>query len=244
MQQIAKGCLVMTPTEEAFLADIVEKPDDMTPRLIYADWLEEQGQPRAEFIRVQMKLAAFDWDKCGGDFCGHIEKNGSTRHVDCMGAKLRRRERELLFARGCCAGFEWAGPAYRYIGELEQWPNSFRRGFVEVVRLSAADWLEHHGTLRKVCPIREVELTTLEDIHLQFWPEDSRDDRLRVSSKDWQVETRIRREQRPNTRIDAFRVCWPDVTFREIELRQSAMERLGHQIAQEQEERLIRAILN
>jgi uncharacterized protein (TIGR02996 family) len=31
--------------EQGFLADIGERPDDGTPRLVYADWLEEQGRP-------------------------------------------------------------------------------------------------------------------------------------------------------------------------------------------------------
>src|SRR5262249_59933734 len=40
--------------DEAFLQAIRDEPDSDTPRLIYADWLEEHGQPaRAEFIRAQ-----------------------------------------------------------------------------------------------------------------------------------------------------------------------------------------------
>src|SRR5262245_17894644 len=43
---------------QAFLPDIIANPDDDAPRLIYADWLEENGEPeRAEFIRVQCELA-------------------------------------------------------------------------------------------------------------------------------------------------------------------------------------------
>lgn len=42
-----------------FWQDIIANPDDDAPRLIYADWLEEQGQlHRAEFIRTQCHLAA------------------------------------------------------------------------------------------------------------------------------------------------------------------------------------------
>ena len=41
----------MTP-DDAFLAAIIESPDDDGPRLVYADWLEENGHPeRAEFLR-------------------------------------------------------------------------------------------------------------------------------------------------------------------------------------------------
>jgi uncharacterized protein (TIGR02996 family) len=57
----------------ALLAAIRAAPDDDAPRLIYADWLDEHGQPeRAEFIRVQCELAR--------------RKNRA----------LRRREAELL----------------------------------------------------------------------------------------------------------------------------------------------------
>jgi uncharacterized protein (TIGR02996 family) len=39
------------------LRAILEAPAEDTPRLVYADWLDENGQPeRAEFIRVQCEL--------------------------------------------------------------------------------------------------------------------------------------------------------------------------------------------
>jgi uncharacterized protein (TIGR02996 family) len=44
--------------EAAFLAAIIANPDDDTPRLVYADWLDENGDPdRAEFIRLQIDSA-------------------------------------------------------------------------------------------------------------------------------------------------------------------------------------------
>jgi uncharacterized protein (TIGR02996 family) len=46
--------------EEGLLQEICTNPDDVAPRLVYADWLEERGDPpslvRAEFIRVQVEL--------------------------------------------------------------------------------------------------------------------------------------------------------------------------------------------
>jgi uncharacterized protein (TIGR02996 family) len=45
----------------AFLAEIRERPGDDVPRLIYADWLEEQGgrenEARAAFVRFEAELA-------------------------------------------------------------------------------------------------------------------------------------------------------------------------------------------
>jgi uncharacterized protein (TIGR02996 family) len=47
------------PGHEPFLARIAAAPDADGPRLVFADWLEEQGDsPRALFIRVQCALAA------------------------------------------------------------------------------------------------------------------------------------------------------------------------------------------
>jgi uncharacterized protein (TIGR02996 family) len=40
-----------------FLRAILDDYESDVPRLIYADWLEERGDPRAEFIRVQCELA-------------------------------------------------------------------------------------------------------------------------------------------------------------------------------------------
>jgi uncharacterized protein (TIGR02996 family) len=45
--------------DDAFLQAILESPDDDTPRLVYADYLDEHGETdRAEFIRVQVALAS------------------------------------------------------------------------------------------------------------------------------------------------------------------------------------------
>ena len=69
---------------EAFLQAVCDHPDDDTPRLVYADWLEEHGQPeRAELVRVQVA----------------IERDGP-------GAPLLARERDLLARRAA----EWLGP--------------------------------------------------------------------------------------------------------------------------------------
>ena len=49
-----------TATDTAFLRTILADPDDDAPRLIYADWLDENGDSdRAEFIRLQVRLASY-----------------------------------------------------------------------------------------------------------------------------------------------------------------------------------------
>src|SRR4051812_32708846 len=93
---------------DAFLQAILDDPDDDVPRLVYADWLDDQGEhDRAEFIRTQLELARLPED---GD----------------RTAELRAREETLLeFNRA-----NWAAPLepYAYV-------KAFRRGFPEAVSL-------------------------------------------------------------------------------------------------------------
>lgn len=45
-------------TEDAFVRNILDNPDDDVPRLVFSDWLEENGRcSHAELIRVQCELA-------------------------------------------------------------------------------------------------------------------------------------------------------------------------------------------
>jgi uncharacterized protein (TIGR02996 family) len=50
------------PDADAFLRAILDNLDDATPRLVFADWLEETDEPAnvawARYIRVQAELAA------------------------------------------------------------------------------------------------------------------------------------------------------------------------------------------
>ena len=50
--------------DDSFLRAIGAAPADDAPRLVYADWLDDHGQPeRAEFIRVQCELACRQGDR-------------------------------------------------------------------------------------------------------------------------------------------------------------------------------------
>ncbi len=104
----------MANEPEAFMSAIIETPEDDTPRLIYADWLEEHGQPeRAEFIRVQCELAT-------------IAQNDPRR------PELEGREQELFAAHGA----EWmAGIPYVQLRSPENDPLTtehvlVQRGFI------------------------------------------------------------------------------------------------------------------
>ncbi len=54
-----KGPVRDEPESHALMRGILAEPDDDTPRLVYADWLEENGQPeRGQHIRLQCRAAA------------------------------------------------------------------------------------------------------------------------------------------------------------------------------------------
>lgn len=54
----------MLSDRDALLAAIRANPDEDTPRLVFADWLEESGDHhRAEFVRVQCELARLAADR-------------------------------------------------------------------------------------------------------------------------------------------------------------------------------------
>jgi uncharacterized protein (TIGR02996 family) len=42
--------------EDRFIQAILADPDDASIRLVYADWLEERGDPRGEFLRLEAAL--------------------------------------------------------------------------------------------------------------------------------------------------------------------------------------------
>jgi uncharacterized protein (TIGR02996 family) len=116
--------------EEAFLQDILDHPEDEVSRRIFADWLQEQDDPRGEFILAQCELAAM------------------PRH-DPRWPDLADRERELREAHGKT----WAGPLADLVTSYE-----FRRGFVERVTLPAGTFRAKGRRLFELAPVRDVRL--------------------------------------------------------------------------------------
>ena len=157
---------------DALLAAIYHNPHDDTPRLVYADWLEENGdEARAEFIRVQCRIAALERD-CSCVAC--VRKRGGGQHhngpcavdrerEDLPGGRsrqslLRYRERNLCsghWDRWCPAAAPPPACSYGCVGpdvtvygrRAGDVTLSFRRGFVAGVECRAEWWLAHHENL-------------------------------------------------------------------------------------------------
>lgn len=114
----------------AFLDAILAEPDDIASRLIFADWLEERGDPRGEFIRIQCALSG-----------NHLD--------DLQRVRFTIRQQELLAQHEA----EWAAP---FQGAAGGW--TFRRGFIEEVVFDAEAFLEKAPGLFQTAPIRHLTL--------------------------------------------------------------------------------------
>jgi uncharacterized protein (TIGR02996 family) len=117
---------------KGFLDDIVANIDDDTPRLVYADWLVENGQDdRAEFIRVQVERARRPaWDAAQ--------------------VRLRLREQELVKRHG----EEWLAELPAIDGATWE---GFRRGIVAEVSFASFEAMRAKAhACRAVAPVEAV----------------------------------------------------------------------------------------
>jgi uncharacterized protein (TIGR02996 family) len=141
-------------TGQDFLRAIIADPADDVVRLVYADWLAENGEEDyASFIRVQCELA-----RLGPTKCVHAEQPITSYCTGCADHwPLRRRERELIDAHGYgwCDGL--LGTGWKTRGYNKDSPRvrvsygnyprdtgtldfTFRRGFVAKITCTLADW--------------------------------------------------------------------------------------------------------
>jgi uncharacterized protein (TIGR02996 family) len=125
----------MQTEAEAFLQRIRAYPDDDTHRLIFADWLDEERDPRGQFIRVQLALA-------------ELPDSAPER------SPLIVAERELLAAHREVWEAPFRGLATGCV---------FRRGFVDEVKVEARQFLRSARELFTAAPIRHVHLLDVSD---------------------------------------------------------------------------------
>jgi uncharacterized protein (TIGR02996 family) len=115
-----------------------EAPDDDAPRLVLADWFEENGDAeRGELIRVQCRMAKMPY-------------HPSEWY------RLRDREKELLDANR----ERWLTPfprvSDRGVKDEGRW--QFTRGFVDFVTLSARSFLAHGEAVFRLAPVRRLRV--------------------------------------------------------------------------------------
>ncbi len=116
-------------TERDLYQAVLDAPDDDAPRLIFADWLEENGQvDRAEFIRTQIEMEQY-------------------HELTPEWIRLFRRSEKLL-----------KGNVRKWSPKLPGWMRSpvFRRGFIEGVALTPTRFLEQGKECFDLCPLRWI----------------------------------------------------------------------------------------
>jgi uncharacterized protein (TIGR02996 family) len=111
---------------DALLRAVCEQPDDDTPRLVYADWLDEHAagdadRARAEFIRLEI------------EYQSSVYEYGHPRL-----AEIAPRLEELVKPHWR----EWTAPLLaiprvKWWGELA-WPGGYDRGFIDHVEFPSA----------------------------------------------------------------------------------------------------------
>jgi uncharacterized protein (TIGR02996 family) len=112
-------------TDADFLKAVIAAPDDDTPRLAFADWLDDRGDAgRAEFIRFQIREAV------GG---------------------LTWQERDRMFAMLREHGEAWKVP-------FLPGAQTFDRGFVGGLSLSAEEYVRHAETIHASLPLTRLRL--------------------------------------------------------------------------------------
>lgn len=124
---------------EAFLTAIRDQPDDDSVRLIFADWLEERGDPRGAFVRGQVQAA-------------QLPPN------DPLAVELREQETVLLVRHG----HDWFGLLPRCTSHVR-----FVRGLLHV-NAEAPTLCENLASLGPVLPwIERLHLSFTESRHLK-----------------------------------------------------------------------------
>lgn len=132
--------------EHRLFQALMDDPDNIELRMVIADWYQEQGDPRGEFIQVQIAL-------------DRLPRDHSWR------PEMKVRERDLLTEHRK----EWDAPLYRQInatpfkgqvrsrrGLIRGW--EYRRGFVEHLGGDAASVMDSIDTFLGLGPLCSLRL--------------------------------------------------------------------------------------
>jgi uncharacterized protein (TIGR02996 family) len=136
-----------TDEERPFVEAVCAAPADLAPRLVFADWLDEQGDPRAEFLRdsiaVEQAIRRLGW---GFPFANWRSALPYVSDDAGIGDALDRLGKVPLPAHGeLPEALRRSIVRHRYAG-----------GFVENVGLSSRKLFDEGDSLRRIIPLRGV----------------------------------------------------------------------------------------
>lgn len=135
-------------TRDGLLAAVVSAPHDDAPRWVYSDFLLERGDPRGELIAVQLTLVGIGEDD--------PRREALVVRQDELLAKHKKKWTGDFKGTRIEYGVE-DGPQWVRASSPMRW--SFARGFVDTVRMAAADFIRNADELLRREPVRRVHLT-------------------------------------------------------------------------------------
>lgn len=121
----------MSPSaeESPLFQEILANPADRELRLVFADWLEDQGDPRGELVRIQCQLE-----------------------------KLNRNEPDHVRLRSKAGRLERAHGGFGQLDSVTTAKTELRGGFVERVELTPTRWIRHAEQIVRTTPLRDLRL--------------------------------------------------------------------------------------
>lgn len=136
-----------TAEERPFVEAVCAAPADLEPRLVFADWLDEQGDPRAEFLRdsiaIEQAIHRLGW---GFAFANWRAALPYVSEAPELGEALDRVAKVPLPTHGeLPEALRQCIVRHRYAG-----------GFIENVGISSRKLFEQGDSLRRSIPLRGI----------------------------------------------------------------------------------------
>lgn len=126
----------VTAEQGRFLAAILANPEDKKARLVYADLLQDRGDPRGELIALQCARADL------------ADDDARAAELDAsIAALLKKHKKAWTSACGENKGARW----------------EYRRGFVEKLSLDAKDLLANAAAIFAAEPLEELNIWKIDE---------------------------------------------------------------------------------
>lgn len=209
----------MTAAEEPLWLAVLDDPDDLSRRSVYADWLQETGDPRGDYLRLLLELHPL---KKGDPRIREIRKRLATmrltvdRHWAAILDEFDARVREVRTIRL---------RIHTYGSAPKKYSGATKVGFIERSFLVRAGW-EHAGDgtgysyvrppggVKAKNPVIEVEVPTDEGILRIASAFHERGENVVRSFGPWMVQYQAAGSLRARTRVvlgDDQEAPWQEV---------------------------------
>lgn len=137
-----------------FIQAIKNNPDDDAPRLIYADWLEEQGDTnQADFIRASIEL--YNMDDVGDEY----DREKRSELISTIASIVDNNPKWIYAPIDCKGDYSWNGLYSRdvqitlHLYRPEEMVFTNSRGFTKNIACNLWIWEKYGKEILKIHPI-------------------------------------------------------------------------------------------